>query len=84
VTSDEWTEATVHADQLSPGEWESWVSWHDGTSDRRVLYRPRRDDETRCDLSRSDGAVCCLSCEHVGPHIPIGAGQAAMPFIVAP
>jgi hypothetical protein len=72
----EWADATLHMDDL---EW--FVTWNDGAHDRRVLFRPMRDDERRCDLEEGP-SVCCLSAEHPGPHLAVTAHT--MPFVIAP
>jgi hypothetical protein len=80
----EWAKATCHHEQVSCNEWEWWVSWHDGSDDRRVLFCLLLSSETRCDLQRPKGSVCCLPIGHTGPHVPVSAAQAALPVIVDP
>jgi hypothetical protein len=83
MADDEWATATARMDQVNPGEWEWSVIWSDGDAEHRTLFRPIRDDESRCNLARP-GEVCCLAADHDGPHVPVGEGQAALPFIIAP
>ena len=80
----EWAETTLHFEQVNPGEWETWAEWFDGTNNRRVLFRPMRESESRCDASDGAGGICCLAADHAGLHASLDSGQAAMPFIIAP
>ena len=79
--ADGWAKATAHSEQISPGAWQWWVTWHDGTNERRVPFRPMRNDEARCDL-RDGSLVCCLPERHQGPHVSIYSHS--MPFVIAP
>jgi hypothetical protein len=80
----EWAKASTYHDQVRSGEWEWWVSWYDGTQDRRVLFRLQRPDEARCPQQQADGSACCLPVEHAASHVPISASQAALTVIIDP
>jgi hypothetical protein len=80
----DWAEAITNHEQVSPGVWDWWVQWNDGTTIRKELFRAQRQDEARCEASRADGSVCYLPVGHTGPHVPTAAREAAIGIILAP
>ena len=71
----DWADARETGERRALFDWQVWITWRDGTSQRQERVRPMNEGEARCNLTEApDGPrplVCGLPEGHSGPHVAI-------------
>jgi len=48
----DWADARETGERRALFDWQVWITWRDGTSQRQERVRPMNEGEARCNLTR--------------------------------